>query len=76
MRLTTIGLAAIEAMAQSGAGLAAEARKPAAPPQAMAAQDDAMAAWQKAGIPGAEHAILEDFEGKWTKVMHVDFKRN
>jgi hypothetical protein len=50
-----------------GLGIAADAPKPkAATAAAPPSQEAMMAAWQKAATPGPEHAVLKNFEGKWT----------
>jgi hypothetical protein len=65
MRQKLIGLAALGIVGVFGLGFAADAAKPAAP-KAAPTQEEMMAAWQKAATPGAEHAVLKNFEGKWT----------
>jgi hypothetical protein len=69
MRAVRIGLAALGMAAICGLGIAGDPPKGAASKPAPApapTQAEMMAAWQKAATPGPEHAVLKNFDGKWT----------
>ena len=74
MKATRIGLAALAVVATCGLGVAGEAPKGAAVKAAAPTQEEMMAAWQKVATPGPEHAVLKNYEGKWTThvVMMMD----
>jgi uncharacterized protein DUF1579 len=67
MRFVRSGFVALGITTVCGLGIAADAPK--TPPTKAApapTQEEMMAAWQKAATPGPEHAVLKNFEGKWT----------
>ncbi len=71
MRVTRTAMMLVGVMSIGGLCLAADAAKPAAAkapaaPAAAPTQEQMMAAWDKAKTPGPEHAILKNYEGKWT----------
>jgi Protein of unknown function (DUF1579) len=69
MRGFKMGWAAMAIVAVVGWALAADAPTPA--PKPAPTQEEMMAAMQKAAAPGPEHAVLKNFEGKWTTKVNM-----
>jgi uncharacterized protein DUF1579 len=73
MRIGKTGAVVAMALIAAGLAVAADAPKKAEPkkPELNAGgppptQEEMMAAWQKSAAVGPEHAVLKNFEGKWT----------